>query len=73
MFTQSLDFYLYKILTYILKHFKSVKSSQIGDFTKTLLNVENIFSSEDFNEDDESIFDRRKNMLALYYYINLMI
>lgn len=45
MLPQSLDFYLYKILTYILKYFKSVKVSQIGDFSKTLLDVENIFLS----------------------------
>jgi hypothetical protein len=73
MLSQSLDFYLYKILVQILKHFSKVKACQLGDFIKTLLNLEQIFEDQDFLDDDESIFDRRKSMLNLYYFINLMI
>jgi hypothetical protein len=73
MLSQSLDFYLYKVLTYIFNHFSKVKTCHLGNFIKTLINVENVFEAQDFLDDDESIFDRRKSMLLLYYFINLMI
>jgi hypothetical protein len=32
-----------------------------------------MFNGQDFKDDDESIFDRKKNMIRLTYFMNLLI